>query len=121
MSGPLRLDEATIDAIAQRVANRLLAANPEAPAGLIDAAEVARRHGVTRSWVYEHAERLGAVRLGSGARARLRFDPARVAAVLAATPTASPQPLIAARPRRRPDRTSAGAPLLPIDDKRKAA
>ncbi len=38
---------------------------------LVDAAEIARLHGKTRSWVYEHAGELGAVRLGSGPRPRL--------------------------------------------------
>ena len=47
-------------------------ANEEA---LIDAAEVARRLGVSREYVYDHAAELGAERLGTGPRARLRFDP----------------------------------------------
>ena len=41
---------------------------------LIDAREVARGHGIDRSWVYAHAEELGVVRLGTGSRPRLRFD-----------------------------------------------
>jgi predicted DNA-binding transcriptional regulator AlpA len=40
----------------------------------VDAAAVAAVLGVERSWVYEHADELGARRLGSGPRARLRFD-----------------------------------------------
>ena len=39
------------------------------------AAEVARRLGVTRDWVYEHASELHAVRIGGGPRPRLRFPP----------------------------------------------
>ena len=42
---------------------------------LVDAAELARRLGIERSWVYAHAIELGAVKLGSGAKPRLRFDP----------------------------------------------
>lgn len=42
---------------------------------LVDAAELARRLGIERSWVYSHAIELGAVKLGSGAKPRLRFDP----------------------------------------------
>jgi hypothetical protein len=34
--------------------------------------------GVTRNWVYAHAEDLGALRIGAGRRPRLRFDPDRV-------------------------------------------
>jgi hypothetical protein len=45
---------------------------------LITAADVAARFGVSRTWVYDNAELLGAIRLGTGAKARLRFDPARV-------------------------------------------
>lgn len=47
--------------------------------GLINAAEVARRFGISRSTVYERAEQLGAIRLGDGPKARLRFDPQTVA------------------------------------------
>jgi hypothetical protein len=49
---------------------------------LLDAAAVARMLGVTRGWVYEHAAELGAIRLGSGTRPRLRFDPLRVGTAL---------------------------------------
>lgn len=45
---------------------------------LVDATAVASYLGVQREWVYEHADELGALRLGSGPRARLRFDPAEV-------------------------------------------
>src|SRR4051794_13923976 len=69
------------DLIADRLAARLGGLNPgpDRPEALVDAAEIARLHGKTRSWVYEHAGELGAVRLGSGPRPRLGFSPARVA------------------------------------------
>ena len=35
--------------------------------------------GVGRRWVYDHADYLGAKRLGAGKRPRLRFDPTEVA------------------------------------------
>jgi hypothetical protein len=41
---------------------------------LVDAACVAEHLGVSRGFVYAHAVELGARRLGSGPRARLRFD-----------------------------------------------
>jgi hypothetical protein len=41
----------------------------------LDAQEVARQLGMTREWVYEHADELGATRLGTGPRPRLRFPP----------------------------------------------
>lgn len=53
---------------------------PERVEPLVDAVEIARLLGKTRSWVYEHAGELGAVRLGSGPRPRLGFSPTRVAA-----------------------------------------
>ena len=51
---------------------------------MISAAEVSRRWGVRRRWVYNHAEQLGARRMGSGTRPRLRFDAAEVAERLGA-------------------------------------
>jgi hypothetical protein len=40
----------------------------------VDATTLATELGVTRSWVYEHRDELGAVRLGAGPKPRLRFD-----------------------------------------------
>ncbi len=73
------LDDYAIEAIARRV-TQLLRHDPVAAAHerLVSAAEIARRFGVSRAWVYENADRLGAVRLGRGARPRLRFDPQKV-------------------------------------------
>jgi hypothetical protein len=36
--------------------------------------QVAARYRVSRSWSYAHQRELGAMRLGQGPRARLRFD-----------------------------------------------
>jgi hypothetical protein len=47
---------------------------------LVDAAAVARLLGVSRATVYAKADELGAIRIGNGKRARLRFDPARIVA-----------------------------------------
>jgi hypothetical protein len=58
---------------------RLSRLTPARAEPLVDAAEIARLHGKTRSWVYEHAGELGAMRLGSGPRPRLAFSPVRVA------------------------------------------
>lgn len=46
---------------------------------MIDSKEVARRFGLSRAWVYEHAGELGAVAIGDGPRPRLRFVPSLVA------------------------------------------
>jgi hypothetical protein len=45
------------------------------PERLATPAELAAILGVSRAFVYDHGEQLGAIRLGSGPRARLRFDP----------------------------------------------
>lgn len=67
------IDQATIDTIAERAAQFLREPNPGTR--LVDAEDLARRHGVSRSFIYEHAEELGVIRLGAGPRPRLRFDP----------------------------------------------
>ena len=51
---------------------------PSALAMLLPA-DVARRLAVHENWVYGHADQLGAIRLGDGEKARLRFDLERVA------------------------------------------
>ena len=60
--------EAFADLVADRLAERLTA-----PPRIVDAAGMAAYLGVSRETVYEHADRLGAIRLGSGERPRLRF------------------------------------------------
>jgi hypothetical protein len=72
---PVQLAPESVEAIAQRVAE--LVRDPTA-VQFIDAAEVARRFGVSREWVYAHAEELGAVRVGDGPRPRWRFDVQKV-------------------------------------------
>ena len=117
-------DVDALDRLADRIADRLaarlagLAPTHAQPEPLVDAAEIARLHGKTRSWVYEHAGELGAVRLGSGPRPRLAFSPARVAEQLetvdkpATTPP--PEPAPPRRRRQRASRTATGAPLLHV-------
>jgi hypothetical protein len=80
----IRLAPEAIEALARRLAELLAAASPKPEAvsarkKMLSAAEVAELFGVSRCWVYDHAEVLGAWRLGSGARPRLRFDPDEVA------------------------------------------
>src|SRR4051812_5178218 len=81
-SGEPALDHRAIEAIARRVAELLQESPARATPRLVSAAEIARRFDVTRQWVYENADRLGAIRLGRGARPRLRFDLQRVANAL---------------------------------------
>jgi predicted DNA-binding transcriptional regulator AlpA len=86
-SPALQLDPAVIDEIADRLSHAVMARVVEVMRveGLIpqarvarawlDAQEVAQRLGVSRDWVYEHAEELGVSRIGTGPRPRLRFPP----------------------------------------------
>jgi hypothetical protein len=90
-AGPqeLRLAPESIEALVTGLAELLGAPAAEDPAEgggerMISAAEVSRRWAVSRRWVYDHADGLGAVRLGGGPRPRLRFDPEEVAERLGA-------------------------------------
>src|SRR5687767_4454899 len=112
-SARIKLDQETVEAIARQVMQLLR--DERAASELVDAAELAQRLGVDRSWVYTHAIELGAVKLGAGARPRLRFDPKvaveRIHKWAGGQDTAEP-------PRRRRRRQSIGVidhpPLLPI-------
>jgi len=71
----MTLDEEDIAAIAATVAKLMTSPRAErATRGLTTASEVARALGVSRSWVYANKDRLGAIQLGTGPKARLRFD-----------------------------------------------
>jgi hypothetical protein len=78
----LRLSPVVVEAVAQRVAELLRRDLAQSPR-LLTPSEVAEQFAVSRTWVYEHADELGAVRLGAGPRARLRFDANRVARAIA--------------------------------------
>jgi hypothetical protein len=103
---------ALADQIADRVAlrlgsqlTRLAASSDPAPAReLWSARRVAAHYGVSISFVYQHADELGCVRLGGGSCARLRFDPIAVqerwAQIGGALPSERPRPR-RSRPRRR--------------------
>ena len=112
------------DAIARRVVEALreegcLTSRAFAPS-LMTTSQVADFLGVAPSWVYEHAHELGAVRLGEGPKAPLRFDPEKVRATLASCSASrgskepgsrSPEPK---RPSRRRRSLGTRRDLLPI-------
>jgi hypothetical protein len=111
------LDRDDIEALAVRVAELLEQRGARRPTGgLVDAAELARRLGTDRSWVYSHAAELGAIRLGSGPKARLRFDP-EVAVLQARLGDQDDEPKPKGKSGQR--RRHAGSPrkveLLPIN------
>lgn len=96
----MTLDREDVEAIAQRVADLL---RPRVAIGLVGVEEVVVRFGVSRSYVYEHSAELGAIRLGRGPKARLRFDLEQVATALAQeSTTIEARP--SAPPRKRPGR-----------------
>lgn len=72
-------DERLAEALAVRTLELLEPILDELAAGrtagaLVDTATVGRELGVSRQFVYDHAEELGGLRLGSGRRPRLRFE-----------------------------------------------
>jgi hypothetical protein len=70
-----------LDLTDEQVADLRRQLGVEAPVSQwIDATEAARRLGVSRDYIYAHADALGAKRLGDGPKARLRFNVAKLAA-----------------------------------------
>ncbi|HUB99070.1 MAG TPA: hypothetical protein VMS11_04525 [Solirubrobacterales bacterium] len=119
----IKLDPEAVEAIARRVVV-LLEERGLRQRELIGAAELARRLGVDRSWVYSHAIELGAVKLGDGPRARLRFDLEIAERALRRgdeVPAADPPARSGERADRRrggggDGRPGPGFPLLPFRD-----
>jgi hypothetical protein len=117
MTASLNVDG--LDALAQRLADPVarrviemikdegVLAAPTAGTWL-NAAEVAQLLHVSREWVYQHADELGAVRLGGGRRPRLRFRREGLA-----TGTAGRTGRVEKRPKHRETRSHG---LIPIDD-----
>jgi hypothetical protein len=86
-----------IDAVARRVVELLesgrgsgTSAPRDERGECLTVAQVAERYCVSRSWVYAHQRELGAIRMGSGPKAHLRFDAYRIAKAIAAMAEQSP-------------------------------
>jgi hypothetical protein len=111
-----------VEQIAQRVVELLrlecetIQGNQASQPELIDAEELAQRFGLTRTWVYENAGRLGAVKLSDGPRPRLRFDPRVAAQALqrCSDPLPATEPPLPAPTGRR--RAPRDVTLLPIHE-----
>lgn len=115
-SARIKLDPEATEAIAQRVVE-LLERQGLQRRELVDAAELARRFGIERSWVYSHAIELGAAKLGGGAKPRLRFDPevaARVLRRVGEGPAADPPARSGERAGQPRGVRDSEVPLLPI-------
>lgn len=70
------LSAGDIEAIADATATKLAQIVRGGPAtfGLVDARQLAHELAVSLDYVYAHAAELGGMRLGSGPKARIRFD-----------------------------------------------
>ena len=114
--------ERLADLVAVRVAEQLRDQPPARTSRLLTAAEVADMLGVSRDSVYGMADELGAVRIGSGPRPRLRFPADAVERWSARDeqngwqpPSPGPDSAPHRASRRRASRASATAvELLPI-------
>lgn len=109
-----------INAIAEKVAEII---KPQHFDGkLLTTNELCQARGLSRDWVYAHANELGAIRLSSGPKAQMRFDLAKADAYLATLsllPTQEPAPQTATKrkPKRRrktATTTPYGVPRLTI-------
>jgi len=114
----IKLGPEAVEKIARRVVE-LLDQRGMQRRELVDAAELARCFGIERSWVYTHAIELGAVKLGNGAKPRLRFDPESAARVLRRVdgkPAADP-PARSGKRAGQPQGSEGRVELLPIRDR----
>lgn len=74
---PRALDPADIQAIAEQAAQNVVGLLERSAPGvyrLLEPKELASVLNVSLDYVYAHASELGAMRLGEGPKARLRFD-----------------------------------------------
>jgi hypothetical protein len=109
----------TIDQIAGRVAQLLRHqqppphTNPAGASSWMTVKELAARLKLNPAWVYEHADELGAIRTGTGPKARIRFNPHTATQALkqhqrqTAPPAATPT-------RRKPTRPAPYPPDAPL-------
>jgi hypothetical protein len=109
----MKLDDEDIEAIAERVAAKL-GHRGTLTAGYGDAQVVAARFGLSVDYVYAHAQKLGAIRLGAGPRARLRFNLADVERALRGSGGATKPARERRRGRPRKQRNST-VELIPFE------
>jgi len=92
-----RLSDAIVERIVEAIRAEGIIPQGRTSAPWLDAKAVAELLDVERDWVYEHADELGASRIGSGTRPRLRFPPD----ILERQRGHRPSPKPAAQPAKR--------------------
>ena len=110
-------DPAFVDAVARRVVELLREEGElqlEGPR-LMTVAQVRDQFGVSADWLYANADALGAIRLGAGPRARLRFDRTTIADRIAKLGSDGPRKR-PTRGHRKRARTGEDGGLLPVLD-----
>jgi hypothetical protein len=110
-------DPSFVDAVARRVVELLREEGVVSRDGprLLTVAAVSQEFGVSTDWVYANARPLGEIRLGSGPRARLRFDRATIADRIAKVASHASRDRSSQRgKRRRGTQDLADGELLPI-------
>jgi hypothetical protein len=110
-------DPNLVDAVARRVVELLREEDAVSRQGprLLTVAAVSQEFGVSTDWLYANAGPLGAIRLGSGPRARMRFDRATIADRIAKVASHAARARSSRRGRRRRGtREGADGDLLPI-------
>ena len=119
----MNLGSDDVEAVARRVVE-LIEDDVRTPRrsarGLVDAATAARLLGVSRATVYAKADDLGAIRVGRGRRARLRFDPERLSRGTDSRGRSDGPLASKRRPRRKSPQTGSDQ-LLPIRGGRNGA
>jgi hypothetical protein len=108
-------DPEFVEAVARRIVELLedgddKGAPPREGSSSLTVAQVAARYAVSRSWVYAHQRELGAMRLGSGPRARLRFNSTVVATAISTFDRAERCRV----PHLEETRRRRGIPLIPF-------
>ena len=116
MDSAARMHPRDLERLAELVADRLAARLTETTQTvrheLVDAAAIARLTGLSRDTIYARAVELGGIRVGSGPRPRLRFDPGRVLRRLEGD---GPRSVLAQKPTpNAARRAGSDAELLPI-------
>ena len=81
-----------VEAVARRTVELMHDEHRTTTFRLVDTRELAVLLGVQPSFVYAHAAELGAMRLGSGRKARMRFDVDRARQALDARRRRQPNP-----------------------------